>query len=42
MTANAFADDIQRSMEAGMNAHISKPMDLQMLEEKVQEYRRKN
>lgn len=42
MTANAFADDIQRSMEAGMNAHISKPMDLQMLEEKVREYRRKN
>lgn len=38
MTANAFADDIQRSMEAGMNAHISKPMDLQMLEEKVREY----
>lgn len=23
MTANAFSDDIQRSMDAGMNAHIS-------------------
>ena len=35
MTANAFSDDIQRSMESGMNAHISKPMDLQILEKVV-------
>ena len=35
MTANAFADDIQRSMEAGMNNHISKPMDLQRLKRVV-------
>lgn len=26
MTANAFAEDIQASMEAGMNAHLSKPI----------------
>lgn len=26
MTANAFADDVQKSMEAGMNAHLSKPI----------------
>lgn len=25
MTANAFAEDVQKSREAGMNAHISKP-----------------
>ena len=31
MTANAFSDDIQKSMDAGMNAHISKPMDIRML-----------
>lgn len=31
MTANAFADDIQQSIDVGMNAHISKPMDLKML-----------
>ena len=31
MTANAFADDIQQSLDAGMNAHISKPMDLRAL-----------
>ena len=27
MTANAFAEDVQKSMEAGMNAHIAKPID---------------
>lgn len=27
MSANAFSDDIQRSLDAGMNAHISKPID---------------
>ena len=28
MTANAFAEDIQREQEAGMNAHITKPLDV--------------
>lgn len=28
MTANAFAEDVQNSLDAGMNAHISKPMDM--------------
>ena len=28
MTANAFADDRKRSKEAGMNAHISKPIEI--------------
>ena len=37
MTANAFADDIQRSIDAGMNDHISKPMDLQRLKKVVAE-----
>lgn len=32
MTANAFAEDIKQSIEAGMNAHISKPIDLGVLE----------
>lgn len=26
MTANTFADDVQKSLEAGMNAHLSKPI----------------
>lgn len=28
MTANAFSDDIQKSLDSGMNAHISKPVDI--------------
>ena len=28
MTANAFAEDVQTSIEAGMNAHLSKPIDM--------------
>ena len=26
MTANAFAEDVQASMDAGMNGHLSKPI----------------
>lgn len=28
MTANAFADDAKRSRQAGMNEHLSKPLDI--------------
>ncbi|MDD4851046.1 MAG: transporter substrate-binding domain-containing protein [Gemmiger sp.] len=31
MTANAFDEDAQRSREAGMNAHLTKPIDPQLL-----------
>lgn len=31
MTANAFAEDVQVSMNAGMNAHVSKPIDVDVL-----------
>ncbi|MCI2056378.1 MAG: PAS domain-containing protein [Oscillibacter sp.] len=31
MTANAFAEDVQRSMAAGMNAHLAKPIIPQQL-----------
>ncbi|MCQ4638545.1 PAS domain-containing protein [Anaerovorax odorimutans] len=31
MTANAFAEDIQASFDAGMNAHIAKPIDVDAL-----------
>ena len=26
MTANAFAEDVQKSLDAGMNGHLSKPI----------------
>ena len=35
MTANAFSEDIQRSLAAGMNAHISKPVDMKMLKKTI-------
>lgn len=31
MTTNAFAEDVQKSIDAGMNAHISKPVDANSL-----------
>lgn len=31
MTANAFAEDTDKSREAGMDAHISKPLDIKAL-----------
>lgn len=31
LTANAFVEDIQASMDAGMTAHISKPIDIEVL-----------
>ena len=39
MTANAFADDIRKSKEAGMDAHLSKPMNIESLKKTVQRYR---
>ena len=35
MTANAFSEDIQHSLAAGMNAHISKPVDMKMLKKTI-------
>ena len=39
MTANAFSEDIQRSLAAGMNAHISKPVDVKTLEKTIRSIR---
>lgn len=33
MTANAFAEDIQASADAGMDAHVAKPIDMDVLQE---------
>ena len=32
MTANAFAEDRERALAAGMNGHIAKPIDVKKLE----------
>ena len=35
MTANAFSEDIQHSLTAGMNAHVSKPVEMRVLEKTI-------
>ncbi|MCI8374468.1 MAG: response regulator [Lachnospiraceae bacterium] len=38
MTADAFADDIRKAEEAGMNGHVSKPVDIGKLEDVLREW----
>ena len=38
MTANAFIEDKKKAKNAGMNEHISKPLDAEILFEKITEY----
>lgn len=38
MTANAFTEDMEKSKEAGMDEHLSKPVDIAMLERAVRKY----
>ena len=35
MTANAFSEDIQHSLAAGMNAHVSQPVEMRVLEKTI-------
>ena len=39
MTANAFLEDMQKSKEAGMDEHLSKPVDIAALEQTVKRFR---
>ena len=36
LTANAFDEDVQRSLQAGLNAHLSKPVDPSVLFETLE------
>ena len=38
MTANAFAEDEKAALDAGMNAHVPKPLDLELLKNIIQQY----
>ena len=42
MTANAFSEDVNRSLKAGMDAHVSKPIDLELLEKELWRLRKSN
>ena len=35
MTANAFADDIQNALAAGMDAHVAKPIDIEVFKKTI-------
>ena len=41
MTANAFAEDVKDAVSAGMDAHISKPVDMELLKRTIKEMQRR-
>ena len=41
MSANAFKDDVERSLKAGMNAHLSKPIDEKLLVKTIYKFCKK-
>ena len=41
LTANAFDEDVQRSLQVGMNAHLSKPVEPERLYQTLEEFIRK-
>ena len=38
ITANAFAEDKRKTMEAGMDAHLSKPLNVQELMDTIRKF----
>ena len=38
LTANAFDEDVQRSLQVGMNAHLSKPVEPERLYQTLEEF----
>lgn len=38
MTANAFAEDEKEALDAGMNVHLAKPIDIEMLKQVIRQY----
>lgn len=41
MTANAFAEDEKDALNAGMNVHLAKPIDIELLRQVIRQYTRK-
>jgi CheY-like chemotaxis protein len=35
LTADAFPEDVQKALDTGMNAHVAKPIDLDILHEQI-------
>ena len=42
MSANAFSEDIVAAVDAGMNGHIAKPIEVRILYETLQEVFKRN
>ena len=38
LTANAFDEDVQRSLQVGMNAHLSKPVEPERLYQTLEDF----
>ena len=38
MTANAFAEDEKEALNAGMNVHLAKPVDVELLKKVLRQY----
>ena len=38
MTANVFQEDVDKCLAAGMNAHIGKPLEMELVLQKLREY----
>ena len=38
MTANAFAEDVKDALDAGMNVHIAKPIDMNLLKKTLNQW----
>ncbi len=38
MTANAFAEDVKDALDAGMNIHLAKPIDMELLKKALRQY----
>ena len=38
MTADAFSEDIQKCLECGMDDHLAKPIDIEVIASKLKKY----
>ena len=38
MTANAFAEDEKEALDAGMDVHLAKPIDIELLKKVINQY----
>lgn len=41
MTANAFREDVEKCLDAGMNGHVAKPIDMERIKDELEKYCRR-